>query len=135
VNGKYCLVPHYLKRDYVRALELLRQANLPGPAFTNGRVGIYLRKRSVRRNAGGIGEGQSERKDDPILIYSTGMVYAARGQRAEALQIIKELALNWLELGLTAGAIGASYKDEPVWDSIRSGPRFAELVRRMGISS
>jgi len=32
-----------------------------------------------------------ERKDEPILIYSTGMVYAARGQRAEALRIIKEL--------------------------------------------
>jgi len=30
----------------------------------------------------------------------------------------KELALNWLERGLTAGAIGAFYKDEPVWDPI-----------------
>jgi len=47
----------------------------------------------------------------------------------------KELALNWLERGLTAGAIGAFYKDEPAWDPIRSDPRFAELVRRMGISS
>jgi len=47
----------------------------------------------------------------------------------------EELALNWLERGLTAGAIGAFYKDEPVWDPIRSDPRFAELVRRMGISS
>ena len=26
-----------------------------------------------------------------ILIYSTGMIYAAQGKRAEALQIIKEL--------------------------------------------
>jgi len=81
VNGKYCLVPYYLKRDYVRALELLRQANLLGPAFTNGwEVGIYLRKRSVRRNAGGIGEGQSreERRSDFDLQYGHGL----RGTRA-----------------------------------------------------
>ena len=103
--------------------------------------------------------GLFNRKSDPILIYSTGMVYAAQGKRAEALQIIKELeemsganldeahwiakiyaalnekeqAFSWLERGLATGAIGAFYKDEPVWDPIRSDPRFADLLRRMGI--
>ena len=87
------------------------------------------------------------------------MVYAAQGKRAEALQVIKELeemsgaslsqalwiakiyaalsekelALTWLERGLAAGAIGSFFKDEPVWDPIRSDPRFADLLRRMGI--
>jgi hypothetical protein len=32
-----------------------------------------------------------------------------------------------------AGAIGAFYKDEPVWDTIRSDARFGDLLRRMGI--
>jgi len=92
VNGKYCLVPYYLKRDYVRALELLRQANLLGPAFTNGwEVGIYLRNGLFDETLAESAKVRVERKDDPILIYSTGMVYAARGQRAEALRIIKEL--------------------------------------------
>lgn len=43
------------------------------------------------------------------------------------------MAFSWLERGLAAGAIGAFYKDEPVWDPIRNDPRFADLVRRMGI--
>jgi len=47
----------------------------------------------------------------------------------------KEQALTWLERGLAAGAIGAFYKDDPVWDSIRSDPRFTDLLRRMGIPS
>ena len=89
------------------------------------------------------------------------MVYAAQGKRAEALQMIKELetmsgaslsqahwiakiyatlnekevAFSWLERGLAAGAIGSFYKDEPVWDPLRSDPRFADLLRRMGIPS
>jgi hypothetical protein len=87
------------------------------------------------------------------------MVYAAQGKRAEALQIIKELeeisganpsqalwiakiyaslnekelAFSWLDRGLVAGAIGPFYKDEPVWDPIRSDPRFTGLLQRMGI--
>ena len=88
-----------------------------------------------------------------------GMIYAAQGKRPEALQIIKELeemsgasvsqahwiakiyatlnekelALTWLERGLAAGPIGFFYKDEPVWDPIRSDPRFADLLWRMGL--
>src|SRR5207247_6533370 len=91
-----------------------------------------------------------------ILIYDTGMVYAAQGKRAEALQIIKELeemsganlseahwiakicaalnekemAFSWLERGLAAGAIGVFYKDEPVWDTIRRDPHFEALVEK-----
>jgi len=75
-------------------------------------------------------KAKRDRKSDPILIYSTGMIYGARGERAEALRIIKELeemsgarpsqahyiakiyatlnekemSLTWLERGLAAGA-------------------------------
>jgi TolB-like protein/Flp pilus assembly protein TadD len=153
-------LPYYLKRDYARALELLRQANELGPAFsTTFETGIYIQNRLFNETLAELEKAKGERKNDPILIYDTGMVYAAQGKRAEALQIIKELeeisganlsqahwiakiyatlnekelAFSWLDRGLATGAIGVFYKDEPVWDSIRSDPRFTDVVRRMGI--
>ncbi len=153
---------YYLKRDYVRALELLRQANELGPPFTlTTEIGIYIQNGLLNEALAELEKVKRERKNDPMLIYSTGMVYAAQGKRAEALEIIKELeeisgaswdqayliakiyatlnekeqALTWLEHALATGSIGIFNKDEPVWDPIRSDPRFADLVRRMGIPS
>jgi TolB-like protein/tetratricopeptide (TPR) repeat protein/class 3 adenylate cyclase len=151
-------LPYYLKRDYVRALEFVRQADEIGPAWsTTFEIGVYIQNRKFDEALAELEKAKRERKGDPILIYSTGMVYAAQGKRAEALQIIKELedmsgaslseahwiakvyaalnekeqALTWLDRGLATGAIGSFYKDEPVWDPIRSHPRFEALVGKM----
>jgi adenylate cyclase len=151
-------LPYCLKRDYGRALELLRRANELGPALaTTWEIGVYIQNRLFDEALAELEKAKRERKDDPILIYSTGMVYAAEGKRVEALQIIKELevmsganldeahwiakiyaalnekefAFSWLERGLATGAIGVFYKDEPVWDSIRGDPRFEALVEKM----
>jgi len=151
---------YYLKRDYARALELLRQANELGPSFTlTSEIGIYIQNGLFNEALAELEKAERERKNDPMLIYSTGMVYAAQGKRAEALEIIKELeeisgaswdqafliakiyatlnekeqALTWLERALATGSIGIFNKDEPVWDPIRSDPRFADLLRRMGL--
>ena len=151
-------LPYYLKRDYVRALELLRQANELGPPWTTTfEIGIYIQNRSFNEALAELEKAKRERPSDPLLIYDTGMVYAAQGKQTEALQIIKELeemsganlsqahwiakicatlnekelAFSWLDRGLATGAIGSFYKDEPVWDPIRSDPRFAALVEKM----
>jgi adenylate cyclase len=153
-------IPYYFKRDYARALELLRQANELGPALTTtSEIGIYIQNKLFDEALAELEKAQRTRKNDSILTYDTGMIYAAQGKRAEALGIIKELeeisgpnlsqahwiakiyatlnekeqALSWLERGLATGAIGSFHKDDPVWDSIRSDPRFADLLRRMGI--
>jgi tetratricopeptide (TPR) repeat protein len=152
--------PYFFKRDYVRALDLLRQANELGPPLsTTWEIGVYIQNGLFNEALAELEKAKGERKNDPILIYDTGMVYAAQGRRAEALQIIKELeemsgaslsqahwiakiyaalnekelAFSWLERGLATGAIGVFYKDEPVWDPIRNDPRFEDLLRRMGL--
>ncbi len=162
INAKLVALPYYLKRDYVRALELIRQANELGPVLSvHYEVGVYIQNKLFNEALAELEKAKQERKSDPILIYSTGMVYAAQGRKAEALQIIKELeemsgaslneahwigkiyaalnekelAFTWLERGLAAGAIGVFFKDEPVWDTIRNDPRFPDLLRRMGIPS
>src|SRR5215467_8051145 len=151
---------YYLKRDYRRALELLRQANELGPALTTQwKIGMYIQNGAYREALAELDKAQRERKGDPILILSAGIVYAAQGKRAEALQAVKELeamsgasldqahwiakvyaalnekemAFSWLERGLAAGAIAGFYQDEAVWDTIRADPRFADLIRRMGV--
>ena len=158
INVRLEALPYYFKRDHVRALELLQQANELGPAFSSlWEIGIYIQNRLLDETLAELEKAERERENDPVLIYSKGMVYAAQGKRAEALQIIqeleevsgvslsqaqpiakihvtlneKELALTLLERGLAAGAIGLFYKDEPVWDPIRDDPRFAALIGRM----
>jgi serine/threonine protein kinase/Flp pilus assembly protein TadD len=153
-------LPYYLKRDYARALELIRKANQLGPSMsTTVEISFYIQAGLVDEAIAELEKAKRDRPNDPILIYDYGMVYAARGQRAEALQMIKQLedmsgvtlnqahfiakiyavlngkeqAFAWLERGLAVGAIGSFYKDEPIWDSMRHDPRFNELLKKMGI--
>ena len=157
IIARQAAMPYYLKRDYSRALELLRQANELGPAFTTTwEIGVYIQNKLLNETLAELEKAKRERKDDPILIFDTGMIYAAQGKRAEALQVIKkleemsganlsqahwiakiyatlnekELAFSWLERGLATGAIGPFYKDEPVWDPIRGDPRFEARVQK-----
>ena len=160
IIARQSVIPYYFKRDYARALELLRQADELGTPFsTTWEIGVYVQNGLFNETLAELEKAKRARKNEPILIYDTGMVYAAQGKRAEALQIIneleemsgaslseahwiakiyadlneRELALAWLERGLATGAIGSFYKDEPVWDPLRSDPRFTDLLRRMEI--
>ena len=162
IIARTVVLPYYLKRDYARALELLRQADQLGPPFTTLlEFGVYVKNGSLDETLVQLEKAKLERKDDPLLIYGTGIIYAAQGKRAEALQVIKQLermsgaslnqaqwsariyaglndreqALTWLERGLDAGANAGFVKDEPVWDPIRNDPRFTNLLVRMGIAT
>jgi TolB-like protein/Tfp pilus assembly protein PilF len=158
VIARAVVIPYYFKRDYGRAIELLRQANELGPALSaTWEIGLFIRSGSIKEAFAEIEKAKDARRNDPLLIYSAGMAYAASGKQAEALQSIKELeaiagsslstahwiakiyatlndkemAFSWLERGLATGALGVFYTDEPVWDPIRDDPRFEELVGKM----
>ena len=158
VIARAVVIPYYFKRDYKPAFELLREANEPGPALSaTWEMGLFIRSGSLNEAFAEIEKAKDARKNDPLLIYSAGMAYAASGKQAEALRSIKELeaisgaslstahwiakiyatlndkemAFSWLERGLATGALGVFYKDEPIWDPIRDDPRFEELVGKM----
>jgi tetratricopeptide (TPR) repeat protein len=158
IIARQAAMPYHLERDYPKALELLRQANELGPSFTTTwEIGVYIQNKLFNETLAELEKAKGARKGDPILLFDTGMIYAAQGKRAEALQIIKnldavsgasldqahliakiyatlgdkEMALLWLERGLATGAIGSFYKDEPVWDPVRGDPRFRALVHKI----
>jgi hypothetical protein len=145
-------------RARARGMDRDGRANELGPAFVSTwEIGVYIQNRLFNETLAELEKAKGERKNDSILIYDTGIVYAAQGKRAEALQIIKELeamsgaslsqahwiakiyaalnekeqALSWLERGLATGALAPFSKDDPVWDPIRSDPRFETLVEKM----
>ena len=158
IIARAVVIPYYFKRDYKRAFELLREANELGPALSaTWEIGLFIKSGSLKEAFAEIEKAKAVRKNDPLFIYSTGMAYAASGNKAEALQSIKELeatagaslstahwiakiyatlndkemAFAWLDRGLATGALGVFYTDEPVWDPIRDDPRFASLVAKM----
>jgi len=158
IIARAVVIPHYFKRDYPRAFELLRQANELGPPLSaTWEIGLYIKNGSLDEAFAEIEKAKAARKDDPLIVYSTGMAYAAAGKGPEALQKIKELgtlaegtlstahwiakiyatlndkeqAFSWLDRGLATGALGVFYKDEPIWDPIRDDPRFEELVAKL----
>jgi tetratricopeptide (TPR) repeat protein len=153
------LIPILFKRDYQRARDGLRPSRELGPPFILPfEIGVYIQNGMLEEALKDLAEATKQRPNDPILIYSAGLVFAAQGRRADALNAVHELeqmsgeslsqahwiakvyaglnekalALTWLERGLAVRSIGDFYKDEPVWDPIRMDLRFADLVRRMG---
>ena len=71
-----------------------------------------------------LGQLQDISKQRYVTPYMVGRVYTALEERGEAL--------GWLETGLRErAAIMVFLKTDPALDSLRSDPRFLNLVRRM----
>jgi serine/threonine-protein kinase len=160
IIARQMAIPYYFQRDYGRALEMIRQANELGPAFSmSEEIGPYIQNKLFNESLVELEKVKQNRQNDPLLLYSTGMVYAAQRKRTETLQTIKkleemagggmgqahsiakiystlnekELALQWLERGLTAGTIVMFYKDDPIWDALRNDVGFSNLLQRMNL--
>jgi serine/threonine-protein kinase len=158
--GRSLAVGYYLKRDYPQAMKSLRNSLELGPPFVIAvEVEIYVQGGLFDEALKELDKAAQQREDDPILLFSRGLVYAAQGKKAEALEVIKELekrsetgvtfpqwiariyvtmnekdkALEWLDQGVKSDSVAVLYKDAPIWDPIRSDPRFIELLQRMQI--
>jgi len=153
---------YYFNREYPTAFEVLNKSFDLGPPFALAtEISIYLRMGSIEDAERILQKQKASRSDDLFLLYCEAMIDAASGKRSDALAIInqleeksgpdlryaswiariaaalneKELALSWLERGINAQAIVVFFKDEPLWDPIRSDPRFTNLVKRMGFQT
>lgn len=153
-------LPYYFSRQYDRAIEHFKRAVETDPQNTFARsflAGIYSLKGSHEEALKVLDEPDSE---DSYLAAMTAYTYGMMGKRAAAKKIAerlerqakqsyvspllfarvyvalgeKERAIEWLEKGYeNREETSAWLNSEPVFDSLRSEPRFKELVRRIGL--
>ena len=70
----------------------------------------------------------SEEKKRPVSQFETAMIHIALGER--------DLAFEWLEKALDERAWQVGFlKVEPIFDPLRSDPRFDDLMRRANLAS
>ena len=111
-------------REAQKAMELLE-----GSEHRLGNLGdAYARagKKQEARNV--LARLKEASRDHYISPYQTGLIYASLGQPDEAL--------DWLERAYQDRFwMMAFLKVDPRWDSLRSHPRFNDLLRRTGLAS
>jgi TolB-like protein len=106
--------------EYGRAVDLGWHAARAGRALTLVQMG---RAAEARRLARELEEESTRRYVAPDWI---AVIYARLGDR--------EAAFSWLQRTLETRSMWATSKDLPDWDPIRRDPRFAAIVRRMGLA-
>ena len=80
--------------------------------------------------SGGAGKVLQQLKElssrQPRSAVNVAWIYAALGERDQTFV--------WLEKGYDERAIGMLFLiNDPIWDGIRSDPRFQDLLRRVGL--
>jgi DNA-binding winged helix-turn-helix (wHTH) protein/tetratricopeptide (TPR) repeat protein len=154
----------YFARHYGHAVEQYRRAIgvEPQSHWTHLMLGCAYEQQGKFSEA--IAELKRARRlnDRPQVLAALGHAYAASGRRAEAQQVIEELqelaerryvspydiaavyaglgeqerALAWLERAYEdrSGWLGLWLKVDPKFDGLRADPRFADLLRRVGLT-
>lgn len=154
----------YMQRKYDLAIEQYRKTLELSPNFNRAYLHLgwcYEQKSMWREAVAALERAIAISPDDPRTIASLARVYAMSGKRAEALKLADDLenqsqkryvspmwmadlyvslgdkdrAFEWLERGYQEHDVNTPWlKMCPRCDPLRPDPRFASLVRRMGLS-
>lgn len=151
----------YYARQYDRAIEQLRKAVEMDPNFARAHqyLGRTYVKKGMYEEAVAECQKAWQLDNTPRTLGFLGYAYAVSGKRGAAQKVIEELkgeskrryvspywiAVVYAGLGDTDGALEwlerlyeersgflIFLKVEPIFDSLRSDPRFADLLRRAG---
>ena len=121
----------------------------------------YEQKKMYREAFSELNKAKVFSRNAPTPVAELGYAYAVSGQRSDAQKIIRELmeratreyidpcgianiylgmgerdlAYEWLEKAYKDRSPGMAWlKAEPKYDPLRSDPRFADLLRRIGLA-
>ena len=156
---------HHFARQYDAAIEECRKTLEMEPAFAGAHLdlGLALLQKSMFGEAiGELSQALTLSADRSIALAVLGYAYALAGDRVAGLQVLDQLhdrarrygisslhlayvhvglgnvdqAFEWLEKSFQERAgLLVFLKVEPIFDPLRSDPRFAELLRRLQFSS
>jgi DNA-binding SARP family transcriptional activator len=163
INTDYGFLP-YLMRQYDRAIDEYRKALELDQNFvyTHWKLGLAYEQKAMYEEA--IAEFQKAvalSGGSPQAVVLLGHAYAVSGRRKEALKVLDELrelseqryvssyrvaaihlglgeterAFEWLERAVEEHDAWLVWlKVDPVLDALRPDPRFADLLRRVGLT-
>ena len=155
-------VPYYLAREYDRSIEQSRKVLQFDPSFFLAHYTVGWASIQKRDFTTAVTELQKSRsiEDKPWIIGTLGYAYAASGDTVRARAVLKELSqlaehrqVSTFWLAMIHMALGdgdqafqlldrcyeerspwlAWLKTDPALDPLRPDPRFADLLRRMGL--
>lgn len=156
--------PFYYARQHDQAIEHFRRGLELDPNFFWGYLWIgqaYIEKRMYNEAIAEIEKAIALSADNTRTIATLGYAYGVSGKRGEAQKVLDQLkqrseqsyvspyfialvytglgdkdqAFEWLEKAYNERhPYLAFFKVEPVFDTLRSDPRFADLLRRIGLS-
>jgi TolB-like protein/DNA-binding winged helix-turn-helix (wHTH) protein/Tfp pilus assembly protein PilF len=153
----------FMQRNYDQAIEQYGKTLELSPNFNPAYLQLgwcYEQKAMWREAIAALERAIAISPDDPRTIASLARAYAMSGKRAEALKLVdkledqskkrhvapfwiaeayvglgdKDRAFEWLERGYQEHDVTTPFMNVcPLCDPLRPDPRFASLVRRMGL--